>query len=262
MRSHEFESIEAGRAPAPARPETDATSPDLAARAAVSGRTDVLSPADVLRLQRDAGNAGVAAVLEGDQQDASPVTDVVGKGGGAPLEAPVRQRMEASFGADFADVRVHAGGPAAASARAVDAHAYTVGNEIVLGEGQTATSDRTLAHELAHVVQQRQGPVDGTPAPGGISISDPADRFERAAETTADAVVSSGRAPDAPAGGAAVSAQREALPGEEEQPEEEKIQELAIQRERPADEENPEEGEEEPPPATSPEIEDEDEILL
>jgi hypothetical protein len=174
--------------------------------------------AAVLRLQRAAGNAGVAAVLENEQE--SPVRSVVGRGSGQPLAAPVRQQMEASFGADFSDVRVHSGGSAAASAQALDAHAYTVGNEIVLGDGQTPGSpahERTLAHELSHVVQQRSGPVDGTPTTGGISVSDPADRFERAAEATADTVMSTGRAPDAGAGAAAGPSLQRA--GREDEPE-------------------------------------------
>ena len=237
MRSYEIEALEAGKARGAAREDAAVASPELAARAAAEGRTEALAPAAVLRLQRAAGNAGVAAALENEQE--SPVKEVVGKGSGQPLDAPVRQRMEASFGADFSDVRVHSGGSAAASAQAVDAHAYTVGNEIVLGDGQTPGSpahERTLAHELTHVVQQRSGPVDGTPMAGGISVSDPADRFERAAEATADAVVGTGRAPDSGATGAGASIQRQ----EEVEPEEEEIQALAIQRE-----EMPEEEEEE-----------------
>jgi hypothetical protein len=238
MRSYEIEALEAGKAHRVDRENADTTSPDLAARAAVAGRSEALAPAAVLRLQRAAGNAGVAAALESDQE--SPVKSVVGRGSGQPLEAPARQRMEASFGADFSDVRVHSGGSAAASAQAVDAHAYTVGNEIVLGDGQTPGSpahERTLAHELAHVVQQRSGPVDGTPTAGGISVSNPADRFERAAETTADAVVSTGRAPDAGTAGAAASIQRQEAPEEEE----EEVQALAIQRQEAPEEEEPRE---------------------
>jgi hypothetical protein len=228
MRSYEIEALEAGKTHAAAREEGDVESPDLAARAAVAGRTDALAPAAVMRLQRAAGNAGVAAALEGEQDAESPVRDVIGKGAGQPLEAPVRQRMEASFGTDFSDVRVHSGGSAATSAQAVDAHAYTVGNEIVLGAGHAPGSpahERTLAHELTHVVQQRSGPVDGTPAGGGISISDPSDRFERAAESTADSVISTGHAPEAggaASGGAAVQRQ--------DDDEEELAQTLAIQR--------------------------------
>src|SRR5262249_30103767 len=61
-------------------------------------------------------------------------------------------------GVDFSRVRVHSDSQAAASARSVDARAYTVGNHIVFGAGefQPHTKDgRTLlAHELAHVTQQ------------------------------------------------------------------------------------------------------------
>ena len=232
MRSYDIEALETGKAHGTLREEADTASPDLAARAALAGRTEALGPAAVLRLQRAAGNAGVTAALENEQE--SPVKSVIGKGSGEPLDAPVRQRMEASFGADFSDVRVHAGGSAAASAQAVDAHAYTVGNEIVLGDGQTPgspTGERTLAHELTHVVQQRSGPVDGTPTAGGISVSDPADRFERAAESTADAVMSTGRAPDAAATGLGASVQRQ------EEPEEEEVQTLAVQRQEVPEEE-------------------------
>ncbi len=250
MRSYEIEALEAGKAHAATREQADGASADLAARAAATGRTDALAPASVLRLQRAAGNAGVASVLDGEQE--SPVKDVIGRGAGQPLDGAVRQRMEASFGTDFSDVRVHTGASAAASAQAVDAHAYTVGNEIVLGEGHTpgaGSHERTLAHELTHVVQQRRGPVDGTPSPGGISVSDPSDRFERAAESTANAVMSSGRAPDAGTtsvgGGSSVQRQEEE-PEEElqmlavqrqEEDEEEELQELAVQRVRREEEE-------------------------
>ncbi len=250
MRSYEIEALEAGKGHPAAREEADAESPELAARAAVAGRTEALAPAAVLRLQRAAGNAGVAAALVGEQEQESPVKEVIGRGAGQPLEAPVRQRMEASFGADFSDVRVHAGGTAAASARAVDAHAYTVGNEIVLGDGHTPGSpahERTLAHELTHVVQQRSGPVDGTPTGNGISISSPSDRFEQAAEASATAVLSSGRAPDAGGAGdgAGASVQREgpdeeelqALAVQRQEDEEDELQTLAVQREGPEEEE-------------------------
>ena len=208
-----------------------------AARAATSGRTDALGSASVLRLQRAAGNAGVAQLLESEEQ--SPVHDVIGRGGGAPLNAPVRGQMEAQFGADFSDVRVHSGSTAAKSASAVDAHAYTVGNEIVLGDTASPGSsnfDRTLAHELTHVVQQRSGPVEGTPAGGGIAISNPSDRFEQAAESTADRVMSGGGASES-AGAAPASVQREEMPEEED----DSVQALALQRGG-----IPDEGDEEP----------------
>jgi len=66
--------------------------------------------------------------------------------------------FEPRFGHDFSHVRVHADGHAASAARALDARAFTVGNDIVFDAGEYApatTAGRTLlAHELAHIVQQ------------------------------------------------------------------------------------------------------------
>ncbi|MEL5956483.1 DUF4157 domain-containing protein [Streptomyces sp. CLV115] len=111
---------------------------------------------------------------------------------GQPLDGGTRADMEARFGADFTDVRVHDDGAARASAAEIGARAYTSGNHIVLGDGG---GDRhTLAHELTHVIQQRQGPVSGTDNGGGLRVSDPSDRFEREAEAHARRVLS-GNAP-------------------------------------------------------------------
>ena len=132
--------------------------------------------------------------LLGDVEARSPVHDVVGKGGGAPLDASTRRTMEFALGQDFGAVRVHTDARASASAESVGANAYTVGHDIVFRSGQydpaSTTGQRTLAHELAHVVQQRAGPVAGTEAPGGIRLSDPSDIFERAADQAADQVTS------------------------------------------------------------------------
>jgi hypothetical protein len=103
--------------------------------------------------------------------------------------------MESSLGADLSDVRVHTDARASRSARALQADAYTTGNHVVFQGGHyrpdTDAGLHMLAHELTHVVQQRTGPVDGTPAPGGVSVSDPGDTFEQAAERTAARVVRS-----------------------------------------------------------------------
>lgn len=190
--------------------------------------------AAVLRLQREAGNGAVASLLEDDR---SPVLDVVGSGSGSTLPADTRSGMEAHFGTDFSGVRVHTGDSAAASARSVQAHAYTVGNDVVLGDGidpSSASGQRTLAHELTHVVQQRAGDVDGTPAGGGIRVSDPSDRFEQEAERVADHVTSGPAETPASAGaataGAVMGVQREGET-DEEKPEDEALQALSIQRE-------------------------------
>jgi Domain of unknown function (DUF4157) len=77
---------------------------------------------------------------------------------GKPLDSETRAFMEPRFGHNFANVRVHADARDAVSARAVNAWAYTVGNDIVFDSGRfdshSAAGRRLLAHELTHVVQQ------------------------------------------------------------------------------------------------------------
>jgi Domain of unknown function (DUF4157) len=115
---------------------------------------------------------------------------------GQPLDEGTRVFMESRFGHNFAQVRVHADAQAAESARAVNALAYTVGQDIVFAAQRyaprTGEGQRLLAHELAHVVQQRAGAVDGVPAADGIRVSDPADRFEQEAAATAERATISG----------------------------------------------------------------------
>ncbi|HKF76834.1 MAG TPA: DUF4157 domain-containing protein [Candidatus Dormibacteraeota bacterium] len=148
-------------------------------------------PSSVLGLQRLAGNESVSALLAGEEEaGVSPVREVVGSGGGSPLDPGARSFLEGRLGADFSEVRIHTGARADESARSVSAQAYTVGEDVVFRRGayqpDTPAGRHVLAHELAHVVQQRAGPVAGIPAPGGISVSEPGDPFERAAERAAD----------------------------------------------------------------------------
>lgn len=192
MHDYDLELAKHATHPTPDRaagPETG-TGPD----AAPALRGQHMDAASLMHLQRTAGNAGVVQLLADDEAAESPVHDVVGRGGGTPLDDGTRSSMESRFGQGFGDVRVHTDGQASQSAESVGANAYTVGNDIVFRSGQFDTSSptgqRTLAHELTHVVQQRSGPVDGTDAPGGIKLSDPSDRFEQAADQTASQVMS------------------------------------------------------------------------
>ena len=185
---------------------TTAANQDQSVRRVEAPREVGTAPESVLRLQRLAGNAAVARVLAGEQrpvssdqgataseQDVSApvqrsaVHDVLAAPG-RPLNAEQRREFEGPLGADLSSVRVHSGDPASSSAAAaVDAEAFTSGNHVVFGG---PVDRRTLAHELTHVVQQRQGPVAGTDNGDGLRVSDPGDRFEREAEATADALVS------------------------------------------------------------------------
>ena len=203
----------------------------LVLRAGAAGRVDAVGPGGLLGLQRAVGNAGVGAMLE---EDRSPVHDVVGSGG-RPLDPDTRGDMEARLGHDFGDVRVHDDGAAHDSAVAVGAHAYTVGTDVVFQRDRYDPSSvagrTTLAHELTHVVQQRSGPVDGSPAAGGIRVSDPADRFEQEAAAMAHRAVQEPAPVAAPPASAvqSLALQREEAP--EEDNEEAPVQGVFVQRE-------------------------------
>jgi hypothetical protein len=87
---------------------------------------------------------------------------------GQPLGAATRATAESTFGLDFSHVRVHADSGAAASARALDARAYTIGPNVVFGAGElrpeTGDGRRLLWHELAHIAQQKRSPHPVTDA--------------------------------------------------------------------------------------------------
>ena len=93
---------------------------------------------------------------------------------GQPLDSATRAFFEPRFGYDFSNVRVHADSKAAESAQALEAMAYTVGNDVVLategGYATAMTGKKLLAHELTHVVQQGGAPMH----PQVIDVSHPA----------------------------------------------------------------------------------------
>ena len=126
---------------------------------------------------------------------------------GRPLEPRTRAFMEPRFGRDFSGVRVHTDARAAESARSVAAHAYTVGQDLVFGQGRyspdTASGTRLLAHELAHTVQQST--VSRPQAKLEIDASD--SPLEAAADQAADAVLQGRTVPGLPTVGPTLSRQ-------------------------------------------------------
>ena len=78
---------------------------------------------------------------------------------GNPLDPALREDLEAQTGSSLAHVRVHHDTAAAQSARALDAQAYSVGPHIAFDQGRYAPRQaegrRLIAHELAHVAQDR-----------------------------------------------------------------------------------------------------------
>ena len=120
---------------------------------------------------------------------APPIVHRVLASPGQPLFSAERNGTLTGLDQHFAQVRVHSDALAAESADAVDAGAYTVGSHVVLGRGHGPGSRycaQTLAHELAHVAQQREaGMVDGP-----IPVGSPASIHEREADQAARSLMS------------------------------------------------------------------------
>ena len=157
---------------------------------AVPGRPNAGADSVAPRIQRFSGSASQGAA-------AAPASvDTALANPGRALEPALRQDMEQRFGHDFSRVRVHADAAAEVSVRDVNAHAYTVGRDVVFGSGQyapeTAAGRHLIAHELTHVVQQT-GP-SGEPSTGSAQTLHRYRRkgkdtiaFEAADETLTDA---------------------------------------------------------------------------
>jgi hypothetical protein len=151
----------------------------LARRTPRPVRDAAMAPATEARLERAIGDGGDDAPAAGVPYLARDL-----------VPSSTLGRMEAGLGQSFGDVRMVADSSALGSA-----HAATRGEEVQFAPGKfapgTATGDWLLAHELSHVVQQRQGSSDA------LQAFAPRTRrgvLEREADAAADAVVSGGRA--------------------------------------------------------------------
>lgn len=124
---------------------------------------------------------------------------------GRPLDTATRQLMESRFNHDFSAVRVHADSRAAESARAFDARAYAIGNDLAFADGayapQTPEGRYLLAHELAHVVQSKAG------SGAAELLSSPSDPAELDAHHAAVAVLAGSPAKAAHVQGARIARQ-------------------------------------------------------
>ena len=149
--------------------------------AGISGQCEECGGEKLLR--RHAAGHALAAV--------PPIVHEVLRSPGQPLDASTRDFMEPRFGHDFSHVRVHADTRAAESTRAVNAHAYTVGQHIAIADAtfdpRSQAGRRLLAHELTHVVQQ----ANQASSAADITIGAASDPFEIEAEHAADQMMSS-----------------------------------------------------------------------
>jgi hypothetical protein len=91
---------------------------------------------------------------------------------GNQMPQAVKGKMEAAFNADFSNVKIHEGDKAAS----MGALAYAQGEDIHFAPGMynpnSTSGQELIGHELAHVVQQREGRVKGTKQAKGLSVND------------------------------------------------------------------------------------------
>jgi hypothetical protein len=117
----------------------------------------------------------VAQARTGNQISTTPIPagqlQVIGEG--RQLEPRIRQTMESFFQANFSEVRVHEG-PAA---QGLGALAFTMGENLHFAPGlydpTRLEGVELLAHELTHVVQQREGRVANPYRSGVAIVQDP-----------------------------------------------------------------------------------------
>ena len=151
------------------------------------------------------GAAGKHAECEGCRQEKAlrrrargpapaaipPVVHDVLRSSGRPLDRDTRALMEPRFGHDFSRVRVHTDARAASAARAANAHAFTVGQDIVFDRGQFDTGSkagqRLLAHELTHTLQQPSAASAANAAE--LTVGAATDSLEAQADAVANAVI-------------------------------------------------------------------------
>jgi hypothetical protein len=145
------------------------------------------------RLGSDVGNRAFGALIAGEGAgilaDGTVHPDVTAtiaraQGSGGALDATARQRFSTSLGDPLGDVRIHTDAGADALARSVAARAFTTGSDVFFASGEyrpgSSDGDRLLAHELAHVVQQR-----GASTSGPLTVSEPGDALETEADALA-----------------------------------------------------------------------------
>ena len=125
-----------------------------------------------------------AGILPGGEVHPAVQSEITSsRGGGASLDSGVQDRFSQSLG-DLSDVRVHTDERADRLNRSVSARAFATGTDVYFARGEynpgSASGDKLIAHELAHVVQQR-----GAPASGPLTVSNPGDALETEADRVA-----------------------------------------------------------------------------
>lgn len=142
--------------------------PSCGAEGQVQAKLRVSQPGDACEQEADRNADRIvqdpflpgAASLPNSGQNQVNGSALGGSEAGQPLPEPVREFYESRLGHEFSTVRIHTHHRAAEQAREYQARAFTLGDNIFFDQGEflagPSGGQRLLAHELTHVVQQRQ----------------------------------------------------------------------------------------------------------
>ncbi len=130
---------------------------------ACSGKSEEVqrAPADFSELTKDDDDTPRMRTAAGHGGEHIAASSSQLTSGGSSLAGPTRDFFENRMGRDLSAVRVHDGSDADALNQSISARAFTFQNHIWLSRAESEAPSETMAHELAHVLQQTQ--------PGAVS---------------------------------------------------------------------------------------------
>ena len=140
----------------PAEREADAVAAEVVSRIARRDSSEELeevnrSPAERIRRRSTIGSEGGPVDTDTEQRIQAR------RGSGTALPPDLAEQMSTGFGADFSNVRLHSGAESAELNSRLEARAFTIGNDIFLGDNtniRSSEGQELLAHELTHTIQQ------------------------------------------------------------------------------------------------------------
>jgi hypothetical protein len=174
------ERLQAPEPPAQAEREERSPMARLASDVGNNAFSSTLGRSPLAREARPGAGILPDGTVHGEVQSAINST----RGAGSSLDPSVAGKLGGTLG-DLSDVRVHTDDTADQLNRSVSARAFATGTDVYFAKGEynpgSAAGDKLIAHELAHVVQQR-----GSSSSGPLTVSQPGDTMEREADAVAD----------------------------------------------------------------------------
>jgi hypothetical protein len=140
------------------------------------------------------------------------------RGRGMPLDEKLQSELSQSMGYDLSQVHIHTSPEANELNQQLNAKAFTSGTDIFFRgnsfDPENSAGRHLLTHELTHVIQQGTGQVQS--GGNGMTVTAPDDSFEKEADKSAEAQVSSPQTIQSQEEDEDEGVQRQEVPEEEE----------------------------------------------